>query len=1065
MNKRSLIVFALLLTGGGLAWLVVRWYGERDPSLRPFSEKELAKAAARLHPNAPTQPAVIPLAPLDPSQRIRLAVGWLGLPDETRNGQVADLLTAELTGTKGLELVDRQSLGKVLRELELNLSGLVRAKDAVRVGKLLKADWFLLGSAYTVGGSNAVVVRIVDARTGILREVGVFQGNQDPPRLAAELAGFARQCRQAAATTKSHMFLAVGGFADVGVNARQSAFPTQLRAYLTSAYQHSNLTLLERDAVDALLQEVRLDLAGLTEESNIREAPPLQSAFWVVDGFFQSYETSGFEVELILNIKRAFGGSASLTLRGQPGEALFHRIKDSIDETLAKTSPYAMVPTRRREIGEQLDMGQNLIKASWGQDPMIALSHGQNQGNEQDHPRRRRNLEEATRALETVLLLDHTNRQAKLLLGACLLDWTIDRPEEARNYFREVANSTPPDKWSQKARSELGLLNFGRFGSDSPEDDAGDWIKLGPADPKALEQAEKRLLETVRRRGLLAFDHFVLGFGTNEPEAADHLVGLWPRLKQQCPDLAPQLLADLVSYLASTNSPVIAEFRDTLATCVDHPEKLPGWRAFLGTAALVDYQWVMNKGLYPLALEIMQAKRQVTLKQPEITFGEEDKVRLAFAFAKLERWREALTLFEELGENPIDMDRVGPWGDPFKPFLPAVAAAACRAKLNLPPVELAGTFDFGPPCLCLHTPSVFAATEDALWVAIGGRLLQLDLNLATNLQIALPVDGYVPLTALCVGPEQVWIGTEGAGLIEYDKVTRKCRLMTEADGLLLNDIACLCQQGKVLWIGCGHDAGGGLGQPGGLARLDLSSGRISAFTPSLAMDPLTRTSTNPFETTDPSDGPPAHAITELGGGLASEVLILVGQHGLRRYLPAAGSWSPLQGEAKVPIVGFTTDRERLVAGLSLEQIIVTVETKPKEGAGTNLPVRTNLIMTPPEFALFQVSARQKKSFYGTTRGTLRDKGGLRIYDLREARWNDSLDTVRLPAPPTRVLVEGADIWVAGWGYVAVVDTSLKSVRRTCYISSRTVDRIQIAGGYLWAQFDKHLHKAPLSATR
>ncbi|HEY9074587.1 MAG TPA: hypothetical protein VIN67_10690, partial [Desulfobaccales bacterium] len=464
-------------------------------------------------------------------------------------------------------------------------------------------------------------------------------------------------------------------------------------------------------------------------------------------------------------------------------------------------------------------MGQNLIKAAWGLDPMTFLDYGENQGNVQDDPRRRHNLEEAMRALETVLLLDYTNRQAKLLLGACLLDWTIGRPEEARNYFREVADSTPPDKWSQKARSTLGTLNFRRFSSDSPEEDAGDWIKLGPADPKALEQAEKRLLETVRRRGLLAFDHFVLGFGTNEQEAADHLVGLWPRLKQQCPDLAPQLLADLLSYLASTNSPLIAEFRDTLAGCVDHPEKLPGCRAYLEEVVQGDYQWSMNKGLYPLALEIMQAKRQVALKQPEIPFEEKDKVRLAFAFAKLERWREALTVYEELGDNPIYMGQMGPWGDPFKPFLPAVAAAACRVKLNLPPVELAGRFDFGPSCLCLHTRSVFAAMEDALWVAIGGKLMQLDLNLATNLQVALPVDGYVPLTALCVGPEQIWIGTEGAGLIEYDKAARKCRLMTEADGLLLNDIACLCQQGKVLWIGCGYGAGG-------LARLDLSSGRI-----------------------------------------------------------------------------------------------------------------------------------------------------------------------------------------------------------------------------------------------
>ena len=174
MNKRSLLVFCLLLGCGGLAWLLIRWYAEREFHDQAFSEKDLAKAAARLHPNAPTRPAVVPEPPLDPSHRVRLAIGWLGLPDEARNGQVADLLTAELSRAKGLELVDRQSLGTVLRELELNLSGVTRAKDAVRVGKLLHAEWFLLGSTVPAGGSNAVIARIVDARTGVMRDVGVF---------------------------------------------------------------------------------------------------------------------------------------------------------------------------------------------------------------------------------------------------------------------------------------------------------------------------------------------------------------------------------------------------------------------------------------------------------------------------------------------------------------------------------------------------------------------------------------------------------------------------------------------------------------------------------------------------------------------------------------------------------------------------------------------------------------------------------------------------------------------------------------------------------------------------
>ena len=1065
MNKRPLLIFCLLLVGGGLAWLGINWYNKRELSGAAFTEKDLAKAAARLHLDRPTQPEIVHDAPISPSQTVRLAVGSLGLPNDGQNRQLGDLLTVELSGAKGLELVDRQSFDKVLRELEMNLSGLVRAKDAVRVGKLLRADWFLLGSAYSVGGTTGIVARIVDARTGILRDVGIFQGSEDTQRLAGRLADFTRQYRQAAATIKPRVYLAVGGFADMGVNARQSAFPAQLRAYLTGAYQHSSLTLLEREAVSAMLQEVRLDLAGLTEEGSAGEPQPVQSAFWVVDGYFQSYETSGFEVELVLHVNQAFGRSASTTLRGAPEEPLLRRIKESIDTTLAQARSSQARPSRRREISHELDMGRDLMKAAWGIDPAVTLSAGTSLGNELDHPRRRHNLQEAIRAFETVLLLDHTNRQAKLFLAGCLQDWTIGRWDEARYYFQEVANAIPPDQWAKKAQAELKFLNYMHSGNTTLAGNAGDLPGLGIVDPKALELAEKRLIETVRKESYAAFAHFVSEFGTNKAAAADHLETLWPRLKGECSDMVPELLANLLPYVVSTNSPIIAEFRQSLAESVRHPEKVIRCDRYLGTVALVDYEWCMNLRLYPLAVEILQAKREAARNAPGIPFNEKDKVRLAFAYVPLERWRDALTIFEELGEKPVNMDRPGPWGGFRKLFLPAPAAAACRRKLALPSFEIANRFDFGSPCLCLHTPSSFAADQDALWVAAGGKLLQLGFNLATNLQVALPVDESVPITALCLGPDQIWIGTGGAGLVEYNKATGKCRLMTEAEGLLRNDIACLCRQEKALWIGCGQDTGGAVGKDGGLARLDLAAGRLSAFTPSLPANPVASESRTPFIANwDPPNGPPAHALTALGGGLPGEVWMFVAGQGLRRYFSPSGSWSPLSRDLEGRVISFRSDNERLVAGLGFEQVVVGLEINPT-GGGTNTVVRTNLILNAAELPRFQAQSHPGRRVLQISHGTLQDEGGLDTYSLREGRWLGSLDSLRLPAPPTSILVDGQDIWVAGWGYVAVVDTSLKSVRKMCYISSRTVDQLQIAGGFIWAQFDGHLHKAPLSSTR
>ncbi len=48
--------------------------------------------------------------------------------------KVTDLMFANLVVDPRISLVDREDLEKVLKELELNLSGLVKPEEAVRVG-------------------------------------------------------------------------------------------------------------------------------------------------------------------------------------------------------------------------------------------------------------------------------------------------------------------------------------------------------------------------------------------------------------------------------------------------------------------------------------------------------------------------------------------------------------------------------------------------------------------------------------------------------------------------------------------------------------------------------------------------------------------------------------------------------------------------------------------------------------------------------------------------------------------------------------------------------------------
>lgn len=1090
MNKRSLILFSLLMIGGGLAWLLLRWYSESEAHLPAATENDLAKAAARLDLNSPTQPAVVPAAPLAASHSVRLAIGWLGLPDETSNGQVTDLLTVELTGAKGLELVDRQSLGTVLRELELSLSGLVRAKDAVRVGKLLRAEWFLLGTSVAGANTNRIIVaRIVDARTGILHDVGVFTPSKGVSGLAAEIAGFVRQCRQGASVPKPRTFLAIGTFADAGINTRQAEFPQQLRAYLTRAYQPLQMTLLERDQVSTLLQEVRLDLAGLTDDSSANAPQPMQSAFWLVNGFYQSFETSSYEVELVLQVTRVFGRTTNFTFRGHPGEGLFREVKAAIDTTVAQAGPSILAPTRRSEARQQMNIGKELFNTGPGASGKVSFtSPGYRMGGlgEQDYIKRNGYLTEAVRAFETALLLEPDNRQAKFYLSACYLDWSLGRYDEGISVLRELAASTIEDQWSQEARVALGDVYF----YTNPRE-AARWLNEAASRTKDLPAAdayrslaqqvvanafgadtntqdmailERRLFEQGEsaqrvlqgKPGAIEYSYglgdFAHAFGANREAAALRIVEVMPKLIQKFPDLAPHLLSSALCFQVDTNAPIIAEFRKSLSACATRPEKILGCANYFENLLRHTYSWCFNAKLYVLAAEVVEAKRDAALRRPEIGFNEHDKIQLAFAYLKLERWRDALLVLEDLGEVSVVMGWEGPWGEASDPFWPARQAVLCRAKLGMAQPASTGLAALREPCLCLHTSSAFATSPAGLWIVIGAKLLQLGFDLQTNKVVSLPIAHNAEITALCLGSEKIWIGTGGEGLVECDMASGKCRLMTEKDGLLINHITSLCLQDKTLWIGFGRERAGGLG------ALDLRNGHFSALTPALPADPLDA------RKSDPPDGPPRHAVSSLEGTAPGQLWMLVAGRGLCRYRLAQNSWDTATFGNGVWLQCFALNGDSLIAGFSLVQGRLLIENERPPG-DTNQLGTTERVVTLEESARLQADSAMHRRIRGFTVGESPYKGELRLLRLRDETWQKLGGDSVLPAPPGLLLIDGNDLWLAGSTYIAVFDLAQNKIRAVCSIPSSSVNRIQIGGGFLWAQFDKHLHKAPLSATR
>jgi hypothetical protein len=135
--------------------------------------------------------AAYPLAAADkvyPAAILRFAERGADVKD--LGAQVTDLLFANLVAEPKMYLVDREDLDKVLKELELNQSGLVNPDTATRVGQLTGAKILITGSVLQVDSKLYVVAKIIGTETTRVFGASVKGGvNDDLDGLVTELAG------------------------------------------------------------------------------------------------------------------------------------------------------------------------------------------------------------------------------------------------------------------------------------------------------------------------------------------------------------------------------------------------------------------------------------------------------------------------------------------------------------------------------------------------------------------------------------------------------------------------------------------------------------------------------------------------------------------------------------------------------------------------------------------------------------------------------------------------------------------------------------------------------------
>jgi len=138
------------------------------PDLRPTTEK----------------PEILTVAVLDfANNSIGPASATAGL------GQVfADQIFERLSGQPGIVVVDRESIEKILEELSLSSQGLTEAEGRLRLGKLLGAQYLILGGYMAIGSAIRIDARVVEVERGTVEGIAQEGSLSDRQQLTSTLS-------------------------------------------------------------------------------------------------------------------------------------------------------------------------------------------------------------------------------------------------------------------------------------------------------------------------------------------------------------------------------------------------------------------------------------------------------------------------------------------------------------------------------------------------------------------------------------------------------------------------------------------------------------------------------------------------------------------------------------------------------------------------------------------------------------------------------------------------------------------------------------------------------------
>ncbi|MGD2047343.1 MAG: CsgG/HfaB family protein [Gemmatimonadota bacterium] len=118
-------------------------------------------------------------------------MGDAGMGSVNLGKAITAMLVTEFSNRPGIRVIERAQLNEMLREQDLVLSGRVDESSAIEIGKLLGAQYILIGQASSIADNLRMDIRAVDVETSEI--VAVLKMSDETSELLSVVVALADQ--------------------------------------------------------------------------------------------------------------------------------------------------------------------------------------------------------------------------------------------------------------------------------------------------------------------------------------------------------------------------------------------------------------------------------------------------------------------------------------------------------------------------------------------------------------------------------------------------------------------------------------------------------------------------------------------------------------------------------------------------------------------------------------------------------------------------------------------------------------------------------------------------------